>query len=108
MTDTVRTLLTKPFNVGASIVTAEMIAGVLPILREAQAFKSHHVAARLYHAGMTYHYDSSEAANRLLQRLRKLGLIRFKHGHWWPISSEVEKVGSGTCRPSPQGHSGRR
>lgn len=71
----------KPFSVFGSDVTARQIADAIDLLADARTeFIGMDLCPALL-PGSTFH-AKQEASNRLLQRWRKLGLIRFKRGRW--------------------------
>jgi hypothetical protein len=77
---TVREHFYKPFSVNGESVTAEHIAAVEPVLRGA-TFRFFDVGKAMIQAGVSY-ANHDQAADRFLQRARKLGLVEAKGPAW--------------------------
>ena len=72
--------LFKPYSVGGEQINAEQIAKALRVLQR-DRFALHNLAGALFRAGVSWD-NSDRAADRLLQRARKLGLCVFGQGTW--------------------------
>lgn len=81
MSETLSTMIAKPFNVGISKVTSEQIVRAIDRLANIpMRFPASDLVPAVL-PGESY-VVKQEALNRLLQRWRKLGLVSFSRGKW--------------------------
>jgi hypothetical protein len=82
--------LIKPYFVKAEEVTSAMIEATFEIMKR-ESFTYSQLCGGLYRAGLSW--DNHErGGDRLVQRARKMGLIRYAKGTWRTIPEAWETL----------------
>ena len=86
--------LKKPYFVGSEEITSAAIEAALVVMQRPDYTYSQ-VCGELYRSGVSW--DNNErAGDRLIQRARKMGLIRYDRGTWRAIPEAWAALLEGT------------
>lgn len=83
--------MAKPFTVAGETISCEHIGAALDFIRDHAEFTFMQVGGALYRAGVSWD-NHDRAADRLLQRLRKSGQVKFAKGRWSACKNDEETI----------------
>jgi hypothetical protein len=84
-------VINSPFAVKGEIISSTQIDAAIDLMARQRDFTFMQVGGALYRAGVTWD-NHDRAADRLLQRLRKLGQVKFSKGRWSSCKNDAESV----------------